>query len=52
MHTEASPGLLERKRGHFEDYIDRTVGKVFDDPDVKKSIERRKSLSKGRGMSL
>jgi hypothetical protein len=44
---EASPGLFDRKRGHFEDYIDRTVGKVFDDPDVKKSIERRKSQSKG-----
>ena len=34
---EASPGLDERKKGHIEDYVSRTVRNVMLEPDVIKS---------------
>jgi Ti-type conjugative transfer relaxase TraA len=47
---EASPGLLERKKDHFEDYINRTVDKVMKDPEVHKALERQ--MYRGRGLSM
>jgi hypothetical protein len=35
---EASPGLTDQKKDRFEYYIDCTVDRVFNDPDVRKSI--------------
>ncbi len=47
---DASPGLTDRKKDRFEYYFDRTVDRVFNDPDVRKSIEQR--LQKGRGPEI
>ena len=41
----ASPGLQERKRGHEEDYINRTVEKVMCDPEVQKALYQQKNSS-------
>jgi hypothetical protein len=49
---EASPGLMDRKKAHFEYYINRTVERVFNDPDVQNSIERQKQMDKSRGPGL
>jgi hypothetical protein len=49
---EASPGLMDRKKDHFEYYINRTVERVFNDPEVQKTIERQKQRDRSRGPGL
>lgn len=49
---EASPGLGDRKPDRVQWYVDRTVDRVFDDPDVKKSIEKQRDRSRGPGLGM
>jgi len=37
---QGSPRLDERKAGHVDDYIIRTIGKVMQDPEVARALER------------
>lgn len=49
---EASPGLMDRKKDHFEYYINRTVERVCNDPGVQKNIEGQKQRDRSRGPGL
>ncbi len=42
---EASPELQDRKRGHEENYINRTVEKAMCDPEVQKALYQQKNSS-------
>ncbi|MCP3967033.1 MAG: relaxase/mobilization nuclease domain-containing protein [Lentisphaerae bacterium] len=38
---EASPNLFDRKKGHVQDYVKRTVDKVMKNKDVQKALQPR-----------
>jgi len=46
---EGSPRLSDRKDGHLQDYLDRTVKAVFDNPDVQR-MSRGPDHSRGPSM--
>jgi RepB DNA-primase from phage plasmid len=39
----ASPNLETRKKGHVEDYVERTVRNLFEDEDVKEALQARQA---------
>lgn len=48
----ASPGLAKRKAGHENDYIERTINAVLNDPSIARQIQNRSNEQEHGGLSM
>ena len=49
---QASPGLAERKAGHEDDYVQRTLHAVWNDPSIVRIQQERERENDRGGLSL
>ena len=49
---KASPGVCERKKGHEQDYCERTVRAALRDPEVQQHLERQIDRDRSPGLGI